>query len=315
MLQEQSATIDVATMKNLLNPAKVFAVDEDFLLVEVRMDGSHDISPYRSGGLTFFFCLDGAVAVHENDKTFTVKKSCATVIPPTALVKFERNDPEDDSVPVFLIATLSQKYLFDLKIDMGELFDHMRQEKFKILMKNPVMRIGDEISEIVREHFDLIHSVYLSSVRQKKYHFTLLISSMLNIVSVAFNQENEIMSVLAEQQGEYERKGQMSRSKTVFADFMKLAVENFETERSIQFYADKLCLTPKYLSKLIKDGCGSSASALIDNLVIAKAKHLLKHTDYSVKLVAAKLNFSTQSSFNKFFKAKTGTSPLKFRSM
>ena len=79
------------------------------------------------------------------------------------------------------------------------------------------------------------------------------------------------------------------------------------------FYADKLCLTPKYLSKLIKQASGRSAPDWIDEFVILEAKNLLKYTDLAIKEIVYKLHFPNQSVFFKFFKAHTGLTPSDYR--
>jgi AraC-like DNA-binding protein len=79
------------------------------------------------------------------------------------------------------------------------------------------------------------------------------------------------------------------------------------------FYADKLCLTPKYLSKLIKQASGKSAPEWIDNFVILEAKNLLKYTNLAIKEIVFQLHFPNQSVFYKFFKAHTGMTPSEYR--
>ena len=76
---------------------------------------------------------------------------------------------------------------------------------------------------------------------------------------------------------------------------------------------DKLCLTPKYLSKLIKQASGRSAPDWIDDFVILEAKNLLKYTDLAIKEIVYKLHFPNQSVFFKFFKAHTGLTPSEYR--
>jgi AraC-like DNA-binding protein len=79
------------------------------------------------------------------------------------------------------------------------------------------------------------------------------------------------------------------------------------------FYADKLCLTPKYLSTLIKQASGRSAPDWIDDFVILEAKNLLKYTGLAIKEIVYKLHFPNQSVFFKFFKAHTGLTPSEYR--
>lgn len=81
------------------------------------------------------------------------------------------------------------------------------------------------------------------------------------------------------------------------------------------FYDKKLCLTPKYLSSTIKEVSGKLAGDWIDNYVIIEAKALLISTNLTVQEICYELNFSTPSSFTRFFKRITGMSPRKFRTI
>ena len=74
----------------------------------------------------------------------------------------------------------------------------------------------------------------------------------------------------------------------------------------------KLYLTPKYLSKLIKNVSGRSAHEWIDSFVILEAKNLLKYSDLPIKQIVDELHFN-QTTFYRFFKAKTGLTPSEYR--
>ena len=95
--------------------------------------------------------------------------------------------------------------------------------------------------------------------------------------------------------------------------FMELVHENYRTERLIGFYADKLCITPKYLSKLVKEHTGRSASDWIESHVILEARAMLQNSDMTIQQIATSLNFSNQSFFGKYFKRATGISPKQYR--
>jgi AraC-like DNA-binding protein len=96
--------------------------------------------------------------------------------------------------------------------------------------------------------------------------------------------------------------------------FIELVQENYRNERLIGFYADKLCITPKYLSKLVKDNTGRSAGEWIDSHVILEARAMLQSSDMTIQQIAASLNFPNQSFFGKYFKRATGLSPKQYRS-
>ena len=79
------------------------------------------------------------------------------------------------------------------------------------------------------------------------------------------------------------------------------------------FYARQLCITPKYLTTLIKRISGLSVSEWIDNYVIIEAKTLLKYSTMSIQEIAYYLNFPNQSFFGKYFKNHTGMTPTAYR--
>lgn len=101
-------------------------------------------------------------------------------------------------------------------------------------------------------------------------------------------------------------------SRVLFERFMDALSHYHQQERTVQFYADKLCVTPKYLSMVVKEYSGKSPSDWICEYVIAEAKSLLHYSQMSVQEVSYRLNFPSQSSFGKFFKQKTGFSPMQY---
>lgn len=84
-------------------------------------------------------------------------------------------------------------------------------------------------------------------------------------------------------------------------------------ERQVAFYAGRLCVTPKYLSAVVRQQTGRTAQARIETYVVTESKALLLSTDLSVQQIADRLNFPSQSVFGKYFKRATGLSPRAFR--
>lgn len=97
--------------------------------------------------------------------------------------------------------------------------------------------------------------------------------------------------------------------------FMSLVQQNFKSERFLEFYADKLQITPKHLSRTIKALTGSTAVEWIERYVILEAKVLLKSTNLNIQQISDELNFPSQSFFGKYFKKKVGLSPKDFRNI
>ena len=95
--------------------------------------------------------------------------------------------------------------------------------------------------------------------------------------------------------------------------FLSLVQLNFKNERFLDFYASKLEVSTKHLSRTIKETTGFTAVDWIDRFVILEAKVLLKSTTMSIQQISDELNFTSQSFFGKYFKKHTGRSPKDFR--
>lgn len=105
----------------------------------------------------------------------------------------------------------------------------------------------------------------------------------------------------------------LKRSNEIFRLFKKLSIEHYRSHRDLAFYADRLHVSTTYLSRIVKKTTGHTAHFLLSELICADAKKWLESTDTDVKEIADRYEFSDQSAFGKFFKKKTGFSPLAFR--
>lgn len=99
----------------------------------------------------------------------------------------------------------------------------------------------------------------------------------------------------------------------LLTDFISLVNEHVRRRPPISFYASKLCLSPRYLSTLIKEVSGKSAKQWTDEALLTAIRVDLIHTDKSMKQIADELNFPNTSFFCKYFKRMTGLTPLAYR--
>ena len=104
-----------------------------------------------------------------------------------------------------------------------------------------------------------------------------------------------------------------TRCQQIFDEFMTLLHVHHDRERSIKFYADRMCLTPKYISSAIKTYSGKCAHDWINDYVMLEAKMLLRYTTMTVQEISNSLNFPTQSAFGKYFRQQVGMGPKQYR--
>lgn len=108
-------------------------------------------------------------------------------------------------------------------------------------------------------------------------------------------------------------KGNLRRKEDVFYKFLLLVEDNFQQERSVNYYAERLDITPKHLSAVAKETSGHTAGEWIDSYVILEAKLLLHNSELTIQEISSQLNFANQSFFGKYFKHHTGESPRAYR--
>lgn len=104
-----------------------------------------------------------------------------------------------------------------------------------------------------------------------------------------------------------------SASRRMADDFLSLVQTHFIAEHNLSYYAEKLSVTPKHLSRTVKEVTGFSASQWIDRYLLLEAKVMLKSSTLTVSQIGDALHFATASAFGKFFRKATGMTPKQFR--
>lgn len=105
----------------------------------------------------------------------------------------------------------------------------------------------------------------------------------------------------------------LSRTQQLLFQFKKQLAIDYIRQRNVSYYAQKLHVSPKYLTTIVKEESGKTAGEWIDEMVLLEAKIILQNKELTIAQVADQLNFNDQSTFGKFFKNLTGHSPLEYR--
>ena len=168
------------------------------------------------------------------------------------------------------------------------------------ILKSPVMKLSNE-ENVFGQFYQLLLNIMASPHSDYKLevakHLTL---SMFYGYSSHLHEAQEVPQTSTRQEEIYER-------------FIGLLERHYRTEREIGFYADKLCITPKYLSSLIKGITGKTALQIIEEYAIAECKALLPSSRMTIQQISDEMNFPSQSVFGKYFKRVTGMSPTEYR--
>lgn len=161
-----------------------------------------------------------------------------------------------------------------------------------------VIKIADDKFDDLQSYYRFI---YKESKEYSKYRLEIIRSIFFAL----------ILEILAEYEKIFETKDELSdiKANNLSDRFFQLLATNYKNNRSVKFYADKLNLTPKYLSTAIKRVTGRPILDWIHEAILIDAKMLLRTTDMTIQEIADQLNFSSSSAFVQFFKKHTGKTP------
>lgn len=279
-------------------------LSDDLFVAEMHYESKMDIIEYpcRFHGYMAFFCIKGEFEVEINLKKFTIRKDSMFIYTPGNIVRVTNIDPREKESVHFVVVAISEDLMSSTRFDFSKLYNESLR-----LLESPCVVINEKEREMCKKYFELAEEVSSLGMPNTRESVAALISSVFYLMGALWTDR------LTEAKKKDDNVS--TRSRIILEDFLLLVRDYHTKERSLSFYADKLYLTPKYLSKLIKSVSGKSAHEWIDSFVILEAKNLLKYSDMSIKSIVYELNFPNQTTFYRFFKTKTGMTPSEYRKM
>ena len=174
--------------------------------------------------------------------------------------------------------------------------------RFNVSRGVPVEHIEGESEKNIAS--DILYKAVRNILRDKSNPFRLQV--VQHIIMALFYSSEKVREL---ETNDVAR----SNADVITKEFLKHVKENFRRERQLQFYADLLCITPRYLSRVVKECTGASAAEWIERAVVLEARALLKSTNMTVQQISDELNFPSQTFFGKYFKRRVGMSPKEYR--
>ena len=252
--------------------------------------------PGKLNAQTIIICSKGEMTVSCNFRNYTLSENTVFISQPNSTLSL---DVTEDFEGYIMAST--EHGLSEYTIDPKHLPDLMDKT-----YDTPMIQIEKDECERMCKAMGLL-SDYIKEKSDSPFRPSIIKSA---ISTFAYLTAETLHSHLPEI--EYELRT-VKREKEHFNKFLKLLSENYTLHREVNWYAEALHLTPRYLTTTIRKVSGCTVSEWINRFVIKDAKYLLKHSDMTVQQVAYELNFPNQSFFGKFFKKHTGMSPGTFR--
>ena len=249
--------------------------------------------PFKINFTLILLCADGYLRVRINLQEYLLQAGSILVILPNTIGQCLE---VSENCQLALIAYSGNKYGTDINTTAS-------LSVLKYLSKRAILHLSPEELE---ETFS-IYNAMRRKVEQTDYQFTReALNGYMQVLRC-----NGFQWIARYNKSFLETKTE-SRQEKLFNRFLELAQKYYKEERSVTFYADKMCLTPKYLSLVVRQVSGRYAGEWIKDFIILEAKALLKSKVYTVQQVSDMLNFSNPSFFGKYFKGAVGQSPRQY---
>ena len=245
---------------------------------------------FRAGAFFYILVETGTAEFVVDCHSYIVGKGDMLLVAPRMSVKLMKKSSDFGTCGLCM-----EPFFFD-SLSIG---NYVYKRLYNSSHTTYVLRLEDSDTVHIHKTLDLM-SHYLTSDHPAEMAGSLVNFLLLQITEI-FHSQNVHPA------------GRVKHSDALFRLFRKLLAENYRKEHELQFYADSLHISQTYLSRVIRQISGKTVNNYIVEALYTDARRLLVFTDLTVKEIAEQLGFSDQSSFGKFFKKKSETSPANFR--
>ncbi len=269
--------------------------DDDIVVVD-SIQQFAEVQEARVSMNAVIICTCGKVQAHINGRLIELKKNEVAIVPEKITVTEVMITPDFDMKAMFLTNRILQTFLRDKMNIWNEM---MYIHRFHIVSM-------DDDDMLFYTHFYEMLSIAVDGGKENPFRIeiiqSLLRSAMLGLCgSMKQMMPDEIVG------------GAHNTPYVHFQRFLDL-LHNGEMKRhTVETYACKLCITPKYLTAICKKQSGKTANEWIREKVLEDIRYYLKQTDLSVKQIADKIGFPNASFFGKYVKEHFGMTPIQFR--
>ena len=295
--------------ETLLTPSKIrqmvpsgisLGIGDDFFIsrLQERPEYVHLKYPFRVDCYVAAYCVEGSVDCSVNLTDYHLTTGTLLLFTPGNIVRI--TEPEQTEHLRLTLICASTSFISGIGINPSKFLVEAMD-----VLRDPCIHLSADETEMLRKYVNLALDITKTNPQFIK-------ESIGGLVSSVFYQFAGFLADSKRRQDQ-ETPVRTTRQRQMLEQFIKLAINDHAREHLVGYYADKMCVTPKYLSKIVKETSGRSVPEWLNELLILDAKNMLRHSDMTIKEISAKLNFPSQSFFFRFFKNHTGQTPTQYR--
>ena len=271
-------------------------LEKDFMVIHYSRENSKiefTEDSFRLANGAFIVGLNGRCNISVNLTSYDITKNTILTIVPHHIV--QAHSSSDDFEGYIVLFTPS--FAADINLLRSNL-PFMTEMRY-----NPLVSLSEEECKLFTNFCRFFHDIEGNELIGNSPEVRKgLLTSLLYTLGALYRRQ--LPQVINEKP---------SRANIIFKKFLSLLVEHYTRERSVAFYANELCITPKYLGTICREVSSKMATDIIASAVILDAKAKLHNSDLTVQEISNSLNFPNASFFGRYFKRHTGLSPVQYR--
>lgn len=247
---------------------------------------------HRNKNIILLFVRGGVVHIEVNFIKYELKENTVITMVPQSTIKCI--DASDDFCGSFLVTERDFSVEVMTRPEPSYL-DFVRNNPIEFIPKHRIEATHTSLGNIV---YFLYHNEGMHRMQIVKNLVQALFLEIYDVTKAKFleNKPKEI-----------------SRRNEIFMNFIHLVYDFGDKHREVGFYADKLCITTRYLAGIVRNIAHETAKDIIDRHCVQEIKTLLLTTNQSIQSISIELDFPDQSFFTRYFKKLTGMTPKDFR--
>ena len=280
-----------------VNRAKILGasgyIEDDILLLDKLNEAPIPREPRRMNMIVVALCLKGKAQYTIDTQEQLVRKNDVLIISERHVMDNFMASPDLEGLAIILSARFFRDVIQNVS-DISSLF---------LFSKNhPVINFTQKEADVFISYFNLIKQKMTDTdnLFRRDVVRSLMLAMFYDLSNVIYRTRQN-------------SDNRQTRADIIFTKFIHLVEGNYKRERRVGWYAEQLCITPKYLSETVKQVSRLTPNEWIDNYVILEIRVLLKNSTRSIKEIAMEMNFPNQSFLGKFFKERVGMSPSEYR--
>ena len=251
--------------------------------------------PCRIDAMVMVVCVSGEVSFSSHMNDYTLKAG-QSFISSASVFQFHSVANSE-----FYALAFEPNFLTSMNIDMRFILRMVSQLRINASVAN----VNPESMEVMRDIFGRIFNDYSSKPHSECMEASLrhlFCALIYRICDSVVSNANDLPSV-----------GVKERSSEYFERLMMLLADNYREQRNVEFYAEKMNISSKHLSRVIRNFTGKSVHQWIDEFVSLEIKNLLKYSNLSIQQISIELNFPNPSFMGQYFKRITGLTPGEYK--